>query len=141
MSLAEYREMSAPTRSRPITKAGAREDLAGLYVRSSWEANYARYLNLMVKIGVVEHWEYEPRTFWFLAIKRGVRSYKPDFCVKYRDKAEAVYVEVKGYFDAKSKTKLKRMKKYHPAVVIEFVGATEYRGLAAQWKQSIPGWE
>jgi hypothetical protein len=28
------------------------------------------------------------------------------------------YREVKGYMDSKSRTKLKRMKKYHPAVTV-----------------------
>jgi hypothetical protein len=31
------------------------------------------------------------------------------------------YVEVKGYMDAKSKTKIKRMAKYHPSVRLRVV--------------------
>ena len=29
------------------SKSGRRDDLGGLFVRSSWEANYARYLNFL----------------------------------------------------------------------------------------------
>ena len=122
-------------------KSGRRDDLGGLFVRSSWEANYARYLNLLMKMGVVEHWDYEPETFWFYEIKRGVRSYKPDFRVRYKGDERLVFVEVKGWVDAKSKTKMKRMKKYYPEVKIELVGAREYRALKAKWASAITNWE
>jgi hypothetical protein len=121
-------------------KSGFREDL-GIFVRSAWEANYARYLNLLKKLGVVVEWEYEPETFWFESIKRGVRSYKPDFRVLYKGDTERVRVEVKGYMDAKSKTKLKRMAKYHPHIKIEIVSGKEYRALQAKWRSAIPAWE
>src|SRR5262245_10205744 len=37
---------------------GRRPDLDDRYFRSSWEANYARYLNLLVKQGQIVSWEY-----------------------------------------------------------------------------------
>lgn len=83
---------------------GKREDLGGQYFRSTWEANYARYLNLQnIK------WEYEPQTFEFEPIKRGTRFYTPDFYLSDEDR----WVEVKGWFNQKSQTKIKRFKKYH----------------------------
>ena len=130
---------AASTYSR--TKSGHREDLNNLFVRSSWEANYARYLNLLIKMKIVESWEYEPETFWFLEIKCGVRSYKPDFKVKYKNDPKSVYVEIKGWMDQKSKTKLARMKKYYPEIKVELVGQPEYRAIARQWSNSIPNWE
>ena len=123
------------------SKSGRRDDLGGLFVRSSWEANYARYLNFLMKLKIVSSWEYEPETFWFENIKRGVRSYKPDFRVIYSGSSDPVFVEIKGWFDAKSKTKMKRMKKYYPEVKIEFVGAKEYRAIERKWKGAINGWE
>ena len=124
------------------TKGGYREDLgADKYFRSSWEANYARYLNLLVKMGIVEEWKYEPETFWFLAIKRGVRSYRPDFLVQYKGESKPVYVEVKGWMDPKSKTKISRFKKYFPQLKLEVVGDKEYRGIKSKWKSAIPMWE
>lgn len=121
-------------------KRGFRGDL-GIFVRSAWEANYARYLNHLQRIGVVLEWSYEPKTFWFLAIKRGVRSYKPDFRVLYAGRKEPVYVELKGYMDAKSKTKLARMSRYHPDIEIEIVGGAEYRSLQKEYRNTIPNWE
>ena len=55
---------------------GRREDLGETWFRSSWEANYARYLNLLARMKIVERWEYEPETFWFDGVKRGAVSYK-----------------------------------------------------------------
>ena len=64
-----------PERSRGTWKAGWRE-IAGrrIYFRSRWEANYARYLQWLKDRGEIVDWEYEPETFWFEKIKRGVRS-------------------------------------------------------------------
>ena len=52
---------------------GKREDLNNLFVRSSWEANYARYLNWLVGLGEIKSWEYEPEEFEFKTIKKGNR--------------------------------------------------------------------
>ena len=112
-------------------KGGKRKDLGNTYFRSAWEANYARYLNF-AKI----KWEYEPKTFWFDGIKRGSRSYTPDFYLPEEDR----YVEIKGWMDKKSRTKLKRMAKYYPDVDIELIDSTRYRAIA-KWKKVIPGWE
>lgn len=122
------------------TKAGRRADLGDRFFRSRWEANYARFLNLLVEQGDVLRWEYEADTFWFDGIKRGVRSYTPDFKVWDRD-GSVYYVEVKGWMDAKSKTKLKRMKKYHPDVDLRLFGEKAYRELARKLGAAIPGWE
>lgn len=127
--------MNAPLRT---VHAGFRDDI-GLYVRSAWEANYARYLNWLKARGEIESWEYEPQTFWFLAIQRGTRSYKPDFLV--REKGKEYFVEVKGYMDAKSKTKIKRMKIYHPTVELRVVDERQYRSIARTVSGMIRGWE
>ena len=60
-------------------RGGKRLDLNSKYFRSSWEANYARYLNFLIKHNQLYKWEYEADTFVFEAIKRGTRSYIPDF--------------------------------------------------------------
>lgn len=120
-------------------KQGKRADIGNMYFRSAWEANYARYLNWLQARGEIERWEYEPETFWFLSIKRGVRSYKPDFRVWERGKS--YLVEVKGWMDPKSKTKLKRMKKYYPDVRVDVVGARQYAQIKSAVSRLIPGWE
>lgn len=128
----------APKQSRH--KAGVRTDIGPQSLRSSWEANFCRYLNWRITIGEIVSWTYEPHTFWFLKIKRGVRSYVPDFYVVPVG-GEPYYIELKGYLDAKSKTKLKRMRIYHPAVKVVLVDAAEYRAIAKTMRLLIPTWE
>jgi hypothetical protein len=124
-----------------INVAGVRSDIGPMYFHSKMEANYARYLNLLQHMGVVESWRYEPETFWFLAIKRGTRSYKPDFRVLYANERAPVYVEVKGYMDKKSKTKIGRFRKYYPQYRLEIVGQTEFAAIKRKWASAIPTWE
>lgn len=123
------------------SKGGKRADLDGLYVRSTWEANIARILVLLVEGGIIDKWEYEPDEFEFHAIKRGTRFYKPDFKVWYGSGLDPVYWEVKGYMDRVSQTKLNRMAKYYPDVVIVVIDKEYYKGLEGLFKSSIPKWE
>lgn len=103
-------------------KSGWRE-IAGrkIFFRSRAEANYARYLQWLKGLNEIDDWEHEPKKFWFERIKSGTRSYKPDFYVKRLDNSH-YWVEVKGYMDAKSFTKLKRFKKYYPKEELLLVG-------------------
>jgi hypothetical protein len=96
------------------------------YWRSGWEKKYARYLEWMKKHGHIADWDFECETFWFLTIKRGTRSYLPDFKVTLNN-GEIEFHEVKGYMDAKSKTKIKRMAKYYPDVTLRIIGAEWFR--------------
>ena len=129
------------TRQKATWKAGWRKvGDQRCYFRSAWEANYARYLEMLKSAGAIEKWEHEPKTFWFENIKRGVRSYLPDFHVTENDSSEH-YCEVKGWMDARSKTKIKRMKKYYPDVDLRVINGKQYRSLAKQVAHLIPGWE
>lgn len=83
------------------------------YFKSSWEVTIAWYLQTLKNLKEIQEWHYEPQTFWFEKIKRGTRSYLPDFKV-IRNDGSHYWIEVKGYLDAKSKTKIKRFKKYYP---------------------------
>lgn len=121
-------------------KMGKREDLGGLYVRSAWEANYARYLNWLKEIGSIENWEYEADTFEFAEIKRGTRFYTPDFKV-YEGDGRVVYHEVKGWMDPASKTKLSRMARYYPEVRIVVIDADAYGAIKKEVRRFIANWE
>lgn len=132
-----------PKIGRGTWKAGWRE-IGGKrnYYRSRWEANYARYLQWLKDRGEIADWAHEPETFWFEAIKRGVRSYKPDFRVWEKSGASNLH-EVKGWMDARSKTTLARMAKYHPDQTIILIDGNQYRlirrsvmGLIADWEDS-----
>jgi hypothetical protein len=122
------------------SRGGMRTDL-GIYVRSIWEANYARYLNYLVSRGTIAGWTYEPKTFQFRGITRGTRDYTPDFRVDLLNGGHEWH-EVKGWLDPKSKTRLKRMARYFPdehvsLVQHEWFARARRSGLAAL----IPGWE
>lgn len=122
------------------TKYGKRADLGGQFFRSRWEANYARFLNWRVARGDIRRWEYEAETFWFEAIRRGVRSYTPDFRITAND-GTVYFDEVKGWMDAKSVTKIARMGRYHPAVDLRVIDAKRYRIIERTLASIIPGWE
>lgn len=140
--IAKYGTAFPINSGNPYSRArrGRRNDLGDIFFRSRWEANYARFLNLLKDQGKITAWEFEPDTFWFEAIKRGIRSYTPDFKI-WEPSGSFYYVEVKGWNDAKSKTKAKRMKKYHPDVEVRLFGAKAYKELERKLGAAIPGWE
>jgi len=98
------------------------------YMRSGWELNYACYLDFLIKQKEIKKWEYEPDTFWFEKIRRGVRSYLPDFKI-FNNNGSIEYHEVKGWMDTKSKTKLKRMAKYYPEVKMILIDEKPYKAI------------
>jgi len=140
LTIEEYRSLQKKIPSRPKAKSGWREiGQQRIFFRSAWEANYARYLQFQKEQKLIKDWLYEPKTFWFNAIKRGVRSYLPDFQVFQEDDTH-IWHEVKGYLDDKSKTKLKRMRIYHPQEQIRLIDKTWF-SQNKDLKNFIPGWE
>jgi hypothetical protein len=81
----------------------------------------------MKEHGIIKDWEYEPQTFWFYKIKRGVRSYKPDFKV-IENNGFQYWAEVKGYMDSKSITKIKRFRKYYPKEPLVVIDHKWFKG-------------
>lgn len=90
--------------SYQYTKTGRRKDLGPDVYRSGWESDFARILK---SFGI--QYQFEPRTYYF-PVKRGTKSYVPDFYLTKTDE----YVEIKGWFDDKSRIKLTRFKRYFP---------------------------
>ncbi|WP_310533172.1 DUF1064 domain-containing protein [Novosphingobium sp.] len=131
----------APVRTRGSWKAGWRE-VGGrrCFFRSRWEANYARYLQLVKDKGLIEDWEHEPQTFWFEAIKRGVRSYLPDFRVTEMD-GETTFHEVKGWMDQRSRTTISRFRKYYPEHRLIVIEKRDYEEIQFDVRREIPDWE
>lgn len=114
------------------TKTGRRPDIPH-YVRSSWEANFARYLK---KEGIP--YEYEPKTFYFNQWeRRGAMHYTPDFYLTEEDR----YIEIKGQMDSVDRTKLKRMAKYYPDIQVELIDAPAYAALEKRIGHTVPNWE
>lgn len=124
----------------PTGKGGRRADLGNIYFRSRWEANWARYLNWLKQQGKIASWEYEADTFEFVGIKRGCRFYTPDFKVTNMDQS-IEYHEVKGWMDSRSKTRQKRMTKYHPTVKVVLVDGPQIKKVASVVSEIIPNWE
>lgn len=108
-----------------------RANMNNQFFRSSWEANYARYLDYNnIK------WEYEPKTFTF-PLDRGTTRYTPDFYLPETN----VWVEVKGYMDKKSQIKVVRFRKYYPQEKLVLICGGEYRDLDRKYRHIIPNWE
>lgn len=152
MSTDEYRQMLSDRMHNRIVngelrqgysrgKQGKRVDLNNQYFRSAWEANYARYLRWLQGLGEIADWAYEPDTFIFETIKRGIRSYIPDFKIWETQESTPYYVEIKGWMDKKSQTKLKRMQKFYPEIAVVLVDKHDYSKLAKQLSRMIVGWE
>lgn len=131
----------SPRVARGSWKAGWRE-IGGKrnYYRSRWEANYARYLQWLKEHEQIVDWQHEPETFWFESIRRGVRSYKPDFRV-WENNGRSDLHEVKGWMDSRSKTCLKRMAKYHPNERVILIDGHQYRAIRLKVMRLIADWE
>jgi len=129
------------TYARGTWKAGWRQigDVRKYY-RSRWEANYARYLQWLKENGQIKDWKHETETFWFEEIRRGVRSYLPDFRVWENDGTSCLH-EVKGWMDDRSKTSLKRMAKYHPDQKIILIREKNYNEIKRKVSRIIKEWE
>lgn len=96
-----------------------------MFFRSKWEANYALYLDFLIKQKQINSWFYEKKVFIFEKIKFGTRSYRPDFAIINNDMTTE-YHEVKGFFDNRSKTKIKRMAKYYPNIRLIIIDKDVY---------------
>jgi hypothetical protein len=107
-------------------------------MRSSWELNYAHFLNKMVLDKKIKSWEYEAKSFKFPELVFGCRTYTPDFLVINNDD-KIIYHEVKGWMDKKSILKLKLMKKHFPEVKLKIIDELKYKKIEKN-KNAIPNW-
>ena len=102
--LDEFDGKSVTRKASKRSVIGKRSDL-GQFFRSTWEADFCRYLNFVGKT-----WAYEPTVFSFLehGVKKGTVSYCPDF------KVGSLWVEVKGQLTPKGRVAIRRFKKFYP---------------------------
>lgn len=135
----DYKRVRKPKPS--FGNAGRGADLGDVYFRSTWERNFARYLNWQIKCKLIYSWQFEPDRFMFHRIKRGNNSYLPDFKVWETKNSIPFYYEVKGYMDRASKTKLNRMALYYPEVKIVLIDEKAYKRIKEEWARVIPNWE
>lgn len=111
-----------------------------IFFRSAWEANYARYLEHQKKTGQILDWQYEPRRFWFHKVLNSTASYKPDFLV-HENADTKFWVEVKGYFDERSKRNLKLFREFYPDEKIILVSSSWFKENQTKLQSIIPEWE
>ena len=105
-----------------------------------WEANYCRYLHWLAEHDEIAGYEYQPAYFTF-PIEHGITRYRPDFFVIAFGCDGDYYVEIKGYMDAASKTKMNRMKKYYPDITVKVVTNSDMAKLNRTVGHLIEGWE
>ena len=115
------------------------KDLGNIFMRSSWERNFGRILELWKQRSKILHWFYEVEYFPF-PVKRGTKDYLPDFKV-LELKGKHYYVEIKGQMDPRSATQLKRFRKYYPHEHLEVVDRAAYKALKKEYRSQIPQWE
>jgi hypothetical protein len=117
-----------------VGNLGFRSDL-GFYVRSSFEANYARILKL---INVPFKYECQ-RFFLFDKLGNKIASYCPDFYFPETDS----FVELKGWMGPKSKWLIDEFVKQYPKVKFKVLmqDDDEWKQLTQKYSKLIPEWE
>lgn len=103
------------------------------WFRSKMEANYALYLDFLIRQGKIKEWVYEDDTFVFDKIKYGTKRYIPDFRVTNMD-GSIEYHETKGFMTGKDKTKMRRMAKYYPEIKLVLIDDAFYKDLVKKMK-------
>ena len=104
-----------------LGNGGFRDDL-GHYVRSNWEANFARIMKIQGK-----EYEYEPKSF---VLSNG-RTYTPDFLI------EGVFYEIKGRWTEQAKQKFEIFEKEYPEVKVQIIDCQKYKELRQQFQKLI----
>ena len=123
------------------SRVGRADDLGDQWYRSSWERNIARDLNHLQAKGEIRFWEYEIRRFFF-PVKRGNKSYLPDFRVWYPD-GSYEWWEVKGFLDNDSKIKLRRFALHHTeeSLKLRMIDRPVYMEIKKEFEHILEGWE
>lgn len=102
-----------------------------MFFRSKWEANYALYLDFLIKDRKIKTWGYEKERFIFHAIKSGATSYCPDFrIINIDDSLE--YHEVKGWLTPRAKTQINRMRIYYPKIKLNLIDRNLYEDIRSK---------
>ena len=104
------RHIVTAAQSYARARKGKREDLGNDVFRSGMEANFARILSYLS----IEYL-FEKRTFFFHNAKRKPFQYTPDFEIKVgNDEFPSGWYETKGWFDSKSREKMRKFKREYP---------------------------
>ena len=116
----------APNKGSGRGKGGYRDDIQ-MYVRSTWEADFVRVLNVL---GL--DFEYEPKCF-----DLGGDSYWPDFWIPQFQ----LWVEVSGWVSPQKACRLELFRTRYPQENLFHLDKGVYSGLASMFRHKIPNWE
>lgn len=133
-----YRELN---RVKASWKQGHRLiDGKDRFFRSSWEFNYALYLQYLKDNQKIKEWYYESEIFYFKESKNNCYAYKPDFKIINNDNS-FYFVEIKGWMDSASKKKIENMKIFYPEIKLVVVDLEEYNKFKKEWHFKLKEWE
>jgi hypothetical protein len=133
-----HRELS---RVKASWKQGYRViDGKNKFFRSSWEFNYALYLQYLKDNEQIKEWYYEPEIFYFKESKNNCYAYKPDFKIINNDNS-FYFVEIKGWMDSASKNKIENMKVFYPEIKLVVVDSEEFNKFKKEWHFKLKEWE
>lgn len=108
-------------------KRGIRIDILPLSgFRSSWEANFARFLN---HVGI--KWQFEPTRF---KLSTG-ESYCPDFLLE-----NGTFIEIKGYWSVRANRIVALFKQEYPDIKLRILDEPKYKKLKAKCSH-LENWE
>ncbi|PIZ86904.1 MAG: hypothetical protein COX92_02350 [Candidatus Nealsonbacteria bacterium CG_4_10_14_0_2_um_filter_40_15] len=114
----------------PHRKGGFRTDL-GHYVRSNWEADFARILKLRNL-----HYQYEPKTFQLTKRNGEILHYTPDFYVPKQN----TFYEIKGWFHDLDQEKMNLFERQYPNINLVLINKTKFAEFAMQYRDLVK-WE
>jgi len=116
---------------RSAIKCGFREDV-GHYVRSGWEANFARLLKFLKR-----EYEYEPKRFVIETDGEVVTTYLPDFYLVDLDR----YIEIKGWWYPGDLRKVELFQEAYPDIGLDIIERADYKRLKSKFSKLVPNWE
>jgi hypothetical protein len=93
----------------------------GCHFRSGAEVKYADRLEVMLADGEIAGWAYEPQVFSLDVNGHRIARYTPDFIINHRDGTDEV-VEVKGYWRADARLRVKLFQALYPRYLFTVVG-------------------
>lgn len=107
--------------------------------RSTWEYNYALYLQYLTKLGVLKEWGYEAMFLRYKVPKHyKIKGYLTDFTFKKTGEDKTIFVEIKGRMDSRSRFILQGLSKHHPNVNVFVIRQQQYYKIIKSFYQKIP---
>lgn len=104
--------------------------------RSSWERNFAFYMEYIKCKREIKDWYYESEIFSFPQNEYGFKTYKPDFKIVHND-GSVEYIELKGWVNKKALDKMELMARYFPEVKIELYDGDKYNEIKKKYSHLV----